>query len=289
MEGIPSKQEYTGEVVHPAVEHAYTKALKLFEGAEINPNDFTKIYTEDEIARDIGAVERKEAKFILDANKKYAEVLEAIMCYQIGHGDWFGENVSAIKSSKYDDYFNGSDLILELTNLNEQLSHLSLSVDVTFGTATEEEKFKNIKENIDRESLGEIKYFHLGKEGPQKKLTQVPQVVIGVEKSRIVELAGLWSDNSTTATLRDRNEESLKNHPIQNVILSEMIYQLTVFRNYAENTGKKSLLPHYDKNLLILEDIRREKGVVSTGDLRNDGVYVAIRESMKMFRAEETK
>lgn len=287
--GNTPQVEKRNDTLHPAIEHAHSKTKHHLEQNQINLHDFTELYGRENVQRDLDAVKRKESRFEEAPHKKYAEVLEAIMCDQISHGDWFGENVTATKSSKFDDYFNGSDLILELKNLEQQLSHLSLSVDVTFGTHTEEEKFLKIKEGIDNETLGEIKYFHSEQGGMQGKLTKVPQVVIGVEKDHVIELAGLWAGESTMTALKEKTVHTLKTHRIQDLILSEMIYELTVFRNYAENTDKKSLIPHFEKNLMILENIRREKGVISIGELRDDKVYLAIKESMKMFKTQESK
>lgn len=265
------------DYIHPAVEHAHNKAHGLLEASAIDPHDFVELYGEANVTRDLAAVEKKEAGFKPEANKVYAEVLEAIMYHQIGHGDWFGKDATTMKSSKYDDYFNGSDLILELTDLEEKLSHLSLSIDVTFGTATEQEKFSKIKENIDQGTLGKLKYFNFDQKGPVK----IPQVIIGVEKDLVVKLAGLWSDEST---LKTKSEATLKDHPVQRVILSEIFLQLQVFRNYAESTGKDNLVSIFEKDLKIIESILREKGFADIGDLRNDKVFAAIREGLKVFK-----
>ena len=267
--------------IHPPIEHAYNTAEETLAKNAIDPHDFTELYGAENIERDLARVEKKEKGFTVDAPKIYAEVLEAILFDQIGNGDWFGKGTRAIKTSQYDDYINGSDIILELEEVNRTLSHLSLSVDVTFGTTTEEKKFAMIKKHIDDETLGEIKYFHSERGGFQGKLSRVPQVVIGVEKELLIKLSGLWADKHGR---KEENSEELASHPVQRLIFAEILLQLQTFRIYAEETKKESIVPIYEKSINILEEILRGKGPAGLGDLRNDKVFTAIRESLQVFK-----
>lgn len=266
--------------IHPAVEHAYNTADEILTKNAIDPRIFTE-YGAENIERDLARIEKKESGFTIEANKVYADVLEAILYDQITNGGWCGEKASAIKTSKFDDQVNGSDIILEIEEIGRTLSHLALSVDITFGVTTEEKKFAIIKKKIDDETLGEIKYFHSDRGGFQGKLRKVPQVVIGVEKELLIRLAGLWADRHGK---KEEYKEVLAEHPVQRLILAEILLQLQTFRMYAENTDKKSLIPIYDKSIHVIENILREKGAMSIGDLRNDKVFVAIRESLKIFK-----
>ncbi len=275
-----SRQEQSRDYIHPAVQHAHKKALETLHESEINPYDFTHLYKKEDIDRDMAGIERKEKGFAKDANKVYAEVLEAVMYHQIGHGDWFGKRAKTIKPTLYDDVYNNCDLILELEGLSQKLSHLSLSIDVTFGVETEEKKFAAIKKNIDEEKLGKIKYFNTG----DGALNKVPQVVIGVEKELVVRLAGLWSDDSN---LKEKSDITLRDHPVQRVILAEILMQLNAYRRYSEETGKDSLVPIYEKSIGLVEDIMREKGPISMGEFADDKVFEAIRKSLAIFKISQ--
>ncbi len=278
------RNEQGQDYLDPAIEQAFLFADATLEKNTINMHDFTELYGGENVARDMLRVDKKEQRLTADTQAIHAEVLEAILYEQIGNGKWFGEHATAIKTSKYDDYFNGSDLILEIEESARTLSHLSLSVDVTFGTTTEEKKFAWIKENIDDESLGRIKYFHSERGGFRGELSKVPQVVIGVDKELLIKLAGLWADKGG---LKKEHRDTLANHPVQRVIFAEILLQLQTFKIYAETTGKKSLIPVYQKSINVLEEILRSKEPASLGDLRNDKVFTAIREALKIFR--ETK
>lgn len=267
--------------IHPAVKNAHRTAEKMLNEDAIDPHDFVSLYGEENVARDLAYAEKREKGFTRDANKVYAEVLEAVLYDQIELSDWFGPKARTIKTSFFDDIVNGSDLILELEELNQTLSHLSLSVDVTFGTTTEEKKFAAIKEKIDAGTLGEIKYFHSEKTGKSEKKNHVPQVVIGVEKDIVIQLAGLWMGE------HGRNKEGnakLAVHPVQRIILTEILLQLITFKNYAKETGKESLVSIYQKNITVLEDILKEKPPIDIGELKNDKVFAAIKSSLSLFK-----
>lgn len=275
------KIERDTEHLDPSIEQAFLFADKTLERSALDMHDFTELYGEENVNRDLAKVAKKEQRLTVDTQTIHAEVLEAMLYEQISSGNWFGETATAIKTSKYDDYFNGSDLVLEIEEATRSLSHLSLSVDVTFGTMTEEKKFSAIKANIDNEVLGRIKYFHSEKGGFRGELSKVPQVVIGIDKEMLITLASLWADKGG---LKDEYREVLANHPVQRVIFAEILLQLQTFKIYAENTKRDSLVPVYKKSIDILEGILRSKAPASLGDLRNDKVFTAIREALKIFK-----
>jgi len=278
-----ARLEHSKDYIHPAIEHARKAAEDTLTINAVDPHNFIELYGEENVNRDLESVARKEKGFTHDASKVYAEVLEAVLYDQIELGNWFGQNARTIKTAPYDDFFNGSDLILELEEATRTLSHLSLSVDVTFGTTTEEKKFAAIKHNIDTGTLGKIKYFHSERGGFRGELSKVPQVVIGVEKDTVIKLAGLWAGEQGR---KKENNAVLGDHPIQRLIMSEILLQLLSFRRYAEDTHKDALIPIYEKSIGILEEVLREKGPMDMGDLRNDKVFGAIRESLAVFKTK---
>jgi hypothetical protein len=268
------------EQVHPAIERAYTQALTTLHENAISIDEFDGFYDEKKLALHRSMVAKKEARFDHEKHKEYADVLEAVIFDQCGNGTWFGEQTRAIKTSKFDDYINGSDLILEIEDTARALTHLSLSVDVTFGTTTEAGKFARIKENIDSGTLGRIDYFRSSYSTIRGEMTHVPQVVIGVEKDTVVKLANLWMDKNEHTELA----KTLDEHPIRRLILTEILLQLYAFKGYAANTKRTDLVPIYEKDIQILEDIIRKQGPIDIMDVRNDKVFLAIKESLSVFK-----
>ena len=283
LEGA-SQFEREKNYVHPAIKNAHRTAEKMIKEDAIDLHDFIQLYGEENVTRDLAFAEKREKGFVRDANKVYAEVLEAVLYDQIELADWFGPKARTTKTSAFDDIVNGSDLILELEELNQTISHLSLSVDVTFGTTTEDKKFSAIKEKIDAGTLGGIKYFHSEKGGFRGELSKVPQVVIGIEKDVVIQLAGLWMGE------HGRNKEGnakLAVHPAQRIILTEILLQLRAFKNYTVETKKDSLTPIYQKNITVLEDIMRNKPLINIESLKNDKVFAAIQESLALFKTKK--
>ena len=272
------------EQIHPVVEHAYSLAAKVLKEGAIDINEFADLYDPKNIERDLEIVRRKEVGFAHESHKVYSEVLEAVLYKQIDDGPWFGNNTRAVKTSSFDDYKNGSDIILELVETTKTLSHLSLSVDVTFGITTEMDKFLRIKEHIDKGTLGKISYFKSERANFRGELSQIPEVVIGVEKDLVIKLADLWAGEGPH---KDTNKKTLDAHPVQRLIMAEILLQLHTFRTYAKNTGKQTLVPIYEKDIQILEEILREQGPMDIGELRDDKVFVAIRETLAIFKPKK--
>lgn len=271
------------EQIHPDIERARGYARKILKEKCINIDDFENFYDSKKLDRDRERVARKETNFEKENHKEYADVLEAVIFDQIDSGAWFGENTKAIKTSKVDDYFNGSDLIVELQDMMNTLTHLSLSIDVTFGTSTEIVKIAKIKENIDKGTLGKIDYFKSDRSQFRGEISYVPQVIIGVEKETVIKLATIWMDKYDS----DKTSTPIDEHPIKRVLLSEILVQLYTFQKYAEETGKLKIIPIYKKDIQILEDIIQKQGIVDTSSFRNDKVFCAIRESLKIFKIKK--
>lgn len=268
------------EQAHPAIERAYAQAITTLKENAISIDEFDGFYDEKKLALHRSMVAKKEARFSHETHKEYSDVLEAVIFDQCGTGKWFGEQTRAIKTSTFDDYVNGSDLILEIEDTARALTHLSLSIDVTFGTTTEADKFANIKKNIDSGDLGRIDYFRSSHSTFRGEISHVPQVVIGVEKDTVVKLANLWMDKNEHPELA----KTLDEHPIRRLLLSEILLQLYTFKTYAANIKRTELVPIYEKDIQILEDIIRKQGPVDMIELRSDKVFLAIKDSLSAFK-----
>lgn len=274
----------TQEQVPSDIAQAFNLAEKTIREKSLKLEDFEDLYSEKKLEHDREKIKRKEATFEHEPNKYYADVLEAVIFEQADAGVWFGKETRAIKTSAFDDYYHGSDIILELKDTARTLSHLSLSIDVTFGVNTEKEKMAKIKENIDKGKLGQIDYFKSAQSQFRGELSLVPQVIIGVEKDTVVKIANQW-------VKKHENEESadeIDEHPIKRLILSEILLQLYTFRTYAQESIKNQrLVAIFDKDIKLLEEILQAQGSVDTASLRDDKVFAAIRESLSIFKTKK--
>ncbi|MGB3072977.1 MAG: hypothetical protein WBP40_04345 [Candidatus Moraniibacteriota bacterium] len=267
------------EYLHPVVEKAYAKATALFERDAIQPDAFVPPYDARQVAEDKETVKRLESKFGSEdlVHKKYADVLEAIIYEHIEQSDWFGPTAQTIKTSKYDDYVNGIDLVTEFSNDDQSLTHLGLGIDVTFGTTAMHKKFQRIREEISTGKLATVKYFE-SERSPHKGIYRdMPRVVIGAEREHITELAARWMD--------PKMNRELATHPVQAMLLDEIEAQLSGFRQYARTMNQARLIPIFDRQLAIIKKIRVEKSRTVKNPWPDDRVFGAIRGELDFFRS----
>lgn len=262
----------------PFVREAYMKSQKIIQAEAIDPKDFVHPYSADVVEKDIAWTEkmRKQHEEKFDLNKAHADIIEAILFQHIEQSNWFGQNASIIKTSHFDDIRNGVDLIVEFEDEAENLLHMGLAIDVTFGEAALQNKLSDIKNDIKNGTLSEIKYF-ASERSPHKGLYQrLPRVVIGADRSHMFDLMKIWVD--------DTRKKEFVSHPIQTVILYEIVDQLMHFERYAREHGKADIATVYRKQGMIIQKILRQKGNIDdTSYRKNDAVSAGIKNQLASF------
>jgi len=239
---------------------------KLLERAEginnidkINPNDFRGLYGDEVVDRDLDWVKKQQQKH-LERNsdselwhKKVADILEAILHQQIENNNYFSERVHTIKTCEYDDFINHIDSILEITKPDQRIPDYSgIALDVTSASNPNSlsKKINRILDNIDNNNLAKIKYFQSEESSVRGELRDVPLFVIGCDLKHTEELAQLWIDNKMRA---------LADHPIQVILLQQIIEQAQQFKKYAESIGQEEIAQIYGHILKDFLDIAKER------------------------------
>jgi len=260
----------------------HEKALNVLTQDIICPEDFIDLYGAKNVEEDIKYVKKMEEKFKQEDSpekqelKKIASVLEAIIYEQAEINDWLGPEATTIKSSHYDDIKNGVDSVVEFYKKEDfTSSHLALAIDETFSSDIDE-KFERIKEEIKQGELAQIKYFVSDRLNIRGELSKIPRVVIGVDEKTIKEVGELWLE---------KNNKDLAEHPIQFIIIEEILLQLETFKNYAQKVNQPEIVLIYEKTQKILQKIYDEKEDLrnSQEPHKNDGVYNAIMNNLKNF------
>lgn len=269
---------------HLNLRAALERAQEASTEEQIQLEEFRGMYPDDTIDRDIAYVEHRKKDFErtnspqLKEAKEYATVLEAIINEQIELNNWFGENVTTRKASDFDDIANGVDTIAEITQ-DTSTTHLALAIDVTYSDQLDK-KLQRIKREIDDGTLTSIKYFVSGDETFKGVKSKVPLVVIGADKQQLREISQLWME---------RNNKELAKHPLQLQLLDEIFMQLERYRAYAEQIGRHDIATIYEKQVRIIEVIRKQKKeLYRTSDADNtyrllDQVYRALKYKMDDF------
>ena len=176
-----------------------------------------------------------------DENNFREEMFEGLMVEDLQMQNWFGNNVEVFPTTKYDDYTNGVDLVMEWENESEE--PVRLAVDVTVGM-TKETLLKKLDSNDsnsaileqleDPETRGgepyymsQVKYYEVfdGLEENKKSLNQIPRVVLALDKKGVRFLMeDLYDKNDEDEFSFNRAKAEV--HPAQIVLLEEARNQL---------------------------------------------------------------
>ena len=284
IQRIDRERDYSRTELSPDMAKAYEKATDVLSNPEysIQEADFVGVYGPDIVAADTARTDRLKHDF--DARntpeekkmKQIADIFEAVVLMQSESSEWFG-NARTLKTSAYDDYINKVDMIAEWFSPEAGSRLLALAVDVTFGLTNIQRKLEAIKEEIDENKLGSIKYFKDERGDFIGTRNNVPRIVIGVSEHVVEELAELWVQGK---------KEALGKHPIQRLFLDEIEVQLTIMRDYALKKSKFDAVLAYDQVLGIVRPIRESKMKFRSREVAGDPVAGKIvLNSRQVFRS----
>ncbi len=267
----------------------HARAERLMDKARIKEVDFVDPYGEDTVRRDLETVKRHEKDFEHENSdytreqKAVADIFEALVLENGELSDWFGPNAITHKTSKYDDYENGVDAVIEFQGeISGAASFLGLAADVSFSADTTK-KFGRLKAGILKGRLPQVKYFNSSNGNFHGRLSNIPEVIIGASKQTVLELAELWQFK--------RNRE-LAAHRIQIMILNQMEEQMETFARFAELNGQDEIARLYRDRLQIVEDILENKKEIAHEASKiksKDLVHEGIMDFLKHWRAEMDK
>lgn len=171
--------------------------------------------------------------------REHGEYLEALFYNKIGGEHGWIPNSLVWKTSKYDDYVNGVDFIIETQN-----REFSLATDITFShTQSLEKKLQRIKEKINKGELPEITFYD-STNGDKNII--LPHVILAVEKDQIMGALKMWADGDNTL---------LDKHPIKAKTLLELEAQLEAFAMYAKKLGKRDISSAYNDMLSQIQKL----------------------------------
>lgn len=302
----PEYFDHSHEIGDAFVELAHRRAKETLERNRVDLEDFEDFYPENKLAADKEYVEARKQmmeipspSFIredverLEKAKKMSEIMEAMIVDPKVIRSWYefegqdGKNiceVNAMGTSELDDLANGVDAVWEMKHYTEGLSHLALGVDITFSSDFKE-KLQHIKGELDQGEMGKVEYF-MPKWGDIKgELKRVPKVVIGSDARHLSEIAPMWS------RLEERRSE-MATHPMQKLILEEILLQLPVYEKYARKIGQEDIAEKiritklkFDK----LYDQIRQKLPGYYDFIEEDQVFLNLKQYLKQFDDLESK
>lgn len=269
-------------------EKAHEFLIKKKEYVDIQK--FSDLYGESVIEEDAKKVADLEKTFEKEDTledkeaKKLADSFEILISQLAELENWLGEDMFLKETSKFDDLFNGVDMVAELVK-EGRFSHLGLAIDVTFSSnpATIGKKIKRITEEIKRGVLAKVKYFDSEEADIRGELRNIPRVIIGTDRETLNELADLWLRRNTLRESKFKGDLTdaavaavdkelkainlqLRNHRVQSHILKQVEFQLEKFSNFAEEQGQKELAEKIKSNLEMIKEILDSKKDIEEGE-----------------------
>lgn len=225
----------------------------------IQHKDFVDLYGREAVQSDIDWVKKQRLEHQQKNSpneiwhKKIADVLEAILHQQIEANNYFGENVWTIKTCAYDDFRNHIDSILEIRHPDQKTANYSgVALDVTSASHPDRlvKKINRILDKIKRGELAKIKYFQSDFLNIRGEKSNVPLFVIGCDLKHTEELARLWYNDK---------QHALAEHPIQVLLLKQIIQQAQLYRDYAKKVKQPEIADIYQQILDEFTTIAAER------------------------------
>lgn len=224
------------ESIHRAIE-------PKIDNNRIKESDFSAIYDPRKIAQDRQLVAKREAWFNEHDNKQQktvkrcADILEYTIFDLLEMDDWMGDFTDingeptdpeiaseTFLASKYDDLFNGADIIFKSGGTAGSSRSSVFSIDTTFAHSKSALNRKIWDKNnfLKGCNLANVEYYQSGNFTGQVK--NIPRFIIGSDMSQMLELAKyLYLDRSS---ISDSEASKLKTD-LQYKVVSQLFVEST--------------------------------------------------------------
>lgn len=239
----------------------HQNASALLERERLDPLDYEQEISADRRKEHEDYVAELEAKF-REERKTIGEMggvmTEAAVFQGIAHGKWLGAESRVYVASKYDDYRNGIDLIVEFSTGGGKHTFF---IDVKLGQKSVLAAAREIKRGIDIGELSEATYFQ-DEESDTVGLKEVPKVVVTLDEVTVGRLNRLALSNNLATMAHD---------VVRFRILEDICQQFALFAEYAEETKKPAIA---QKHREIQQGIQRVLAQMKeTSEERDDAAF----------------
>ncbi|MFH1089709.1 MAG: hypothetical protein V1716_04780 [Candidatus Uhrbacteria bacterium] len=155
-----------------------------------------------------------------EGQNEAAKIFERFLMVEISRSLFFGD-AEVVRTTRFDDYKNGVDLVLEW--LDDNGDPVRLAVDLTSGASSDVLEKKRQKIG----SLGQIRYFR--SENTKAASISVPLVVLGIDANFLQEIAEFAEahreiDKKTRQSFLPK--QTFADHPLKYLLLEQAIVQL---------------------------------------------------------------
>ncbi len=219
----------------------YNGAKQHIAEEAVDIDGFRDLYGEEVVNADTAEVKRLRNIFAREGNtvlshgvtqeqvRQLSEISESFLLRGLNEARWV-PHCGGIKTSEYDDYKNGVDLVLEFQKADNPASHIGLGVDVTFSNNLAR-KLTKIKEEIATGKLASVKYFDSPNSHMRGQLRNIPRGVVGFDVDAMQRIS----------SYRQAYGEMPKNDPLRSVTFHQLSMQMRRFAEYGEKVDSPSL------------------------------------------------
>lgn len=226
-----------------------TNDIEVSEFAGNNP------YNDIEVQENKGYVLRsREAFGEPNENKIVASAFEAFIKKWGNETKLFGENAKVVRASEYDDYKNGTDLLVEFLGPDGKTHVLALDVTSNSFKKDIEDKLTKKREFFEKTSeTPAVKYFKSSFTEEKGRKVVVPAVA-GMSAPAVKELLTKLEaieKAKNTGNSSSKMEAELSSDPLREAVLVEIKEQLDL---YATRSLSKQILPEAKAELAFLQE-----------------------------------
>jgi len=202
----------------------------------IDPASFKGVegFTDAEIEADLAYCENAHEKFTTATSDQHETsqrekgvTAEYAFRTAIERCGWIAPEVEVLIPSRYDDYTNGVDAILQIPVENEASKFVGLALDFGPGKGVAE-KIATIFAKLDVGETAHVKYFDSDETGKRKDVP-VPRLVVGGDDRTQRRLADYTMEILSGSKIQDEIAEEIRDDPFRHVFFGEMILELEVF------------------------------------------------------------
>ncbi len=259
----------------------FEKAQEYLEKRRINPLDFNHPpYSEDSIKKDIQRAREMEIGFEHQMRKspedkkrkQMSVVLEASFYRGINEHAWLGKDAKSVVASKYDDYVNHTDAIVQIKNELGMSSNVALGIDVSFSSKHVGDAISKIADAIRNNKLNEVRYFKSPDGAFQGQLEHAPRIVLGADITTL---------HSLVEQLGMGNNQFLERHWLQYQSLQIAKTQCEIFEKIARNRSQRIVVDQYGQLALFFGrtlDAAKKTAPYAVGE--KDNFFEAVEKGL---------
>jgi len=232
------------------LEQNVKKQYTEYDAKQPNHLDYVDIYGSKEVNKD--TINLEDIKKNEQPPTERGKLLERIIFEEGKKSGWFGEDVSLVAVSDFDDHFSHGDIILEMKNEEGKIFRILMDVTSGVDEITLKKKLKRGANNATTGTMSQAKYSYsnmekLNNEFLRGRIQNMAKAVIGISPTTLGELC---------EEIQKKGKGNLADSQVQFLMFDEIEHQVSLhLKAINEGKGKGSFA--YKQTLGILQLVKK--------------------------------